>query len=53
MLLQKEVKVETNDTVETLSRRILDEEHNLLVKTVELFCKEQLTVKGRKVIIKE
>ena len=53
IILQKEVKVETNDTVETLSRRILDEEHDLLAKTVELFCKEQLTVKGRKVIIKE
>ncbi len=36
-----------------VSEKILAQEHEILAKTVELFCKEQLMVEGRKVIIKE
>jgi phosphoribosylglycinamide formyltransferase-1 len=53
IILQKEVKIELNETVEELSTKILAQEHDILVKTVELFCKGQLTVEGRKVIISE
>jgi len=53
IILQKEVEIEKNETVETLSNKILAEEHKMLVKTVELFCNEKLIVEGRKVIIKE
>ena len=53
IILQKAVPVLPNDTGETLSARILPEEHRLLVKSVQLFCEEKLRIKGNHVEIKE
>lgn len=52
IILQSAVPVQDNDTVSSLSARILEQEHVLLPRAVELFCQGRLKVMGRKVIIK-
>lgn len=51
IILQKSVKVKENDTEETLSKRILKQEHKIYSKTIRLFFENRLKIKGRKVII--
>lgn len=51
IILQKEVPVKPNDTVETLSARILTEEHVLLPKVVDLISQNKVKVVDRKVEI--
>ena len=51
IILQKAVPVYDDDTEETLSARVLKEEHRVLPEAVRLFCEDRLTVKGRKVYI--
>lgn len=51
ILLQKAVAVLDWDTEETLSSRILKQEHKLYPESVRLFAEGKITVKGRKVII--
>ncbi len=41
VILQKEVGVSDSDTVETLSARILEQEHTLYVEAVKLICQER------------
>ena len=54
IIAQKAVAVRTDDTPETLQRRIMEEaEWKLLPEAVRLFCEDRLTVEGRTVIIKE
>ena len=51
IIAQKHVIVSDNDTYETLSDRILEEEHILYPYCVKLFSERRLLVKGRKVVI--
>lgn len=51
IILQAAVPVLQDDTVESLAKRILAEEHRILPESVRLFCEGKLTVSGRKVII--
>jgi phosphoribosylglycinamide formyltransferase-1 len=51
IILQAAVAVRQDDTLESLSKRILAEEHRILPESVRLFCEEKITVAGRKVII--
>ena len=51
IILQKAVPVYDDDTEDTLSARILKEEHQLLIESVRLFCKDKIVIKGRKVYI--
>lgn len=51
IILQEVVPVDEEDTVETLSKKVLKVEHKILVEAVSLFCKGKLTVEGRKVKI--
>jgi phosphoribosylglycinamide formyltransferase-1 len=51
IILQKEVLVYQNDTGDTLADRILPFEHEILVKSVNLFCEDRLRVSGRRVLI--
>jgi len=51
IILQEAVPVKENDTAESLTKRILDVEHRIYPKAVELFCRGLLTVKDRKVVI--
>lgn len=54
IILQEVVPVYDEDTVETLSQRVLEVEHRILVEAVSLYCKNKLMVDGRKVkIVKE
>lgn len=53
IILQKAVSVLADDTVESLSERILVEEHKIYPLALELLAKGRLTVKGRQVIINE
>ena len=53
IILQKAVPVLADDTVESLSSRILVEEHKIYPLALELLAKGRLTVKGRQVIINE
>ena len=53
IIAQKAVEVRTDDTPETLQKRIMEEaEWKLLPEAVRLFCEDRLEVKGRTVIIK-
>ncbi len=53
IIAQKAVAVQTDDTPETLQRRIMEEaEWKLLPEAVSLFCQGRLSVEGRTVIIK-
>lgn len=51
IIMQKAVPVYDDDTEDTLSARILKEEHQILIESVKLFCQGKLMVKGRKVYI--
>lgn len=51
IIIQSKVKVLPNDTVETLYTRIYKEEHKILPKAVDLFCKDKLIIKNGKVKI--
>ena len=54
IIAQKAVAVRTDDTPETLQRRIMEEaEWKLLPEAVKLFCEDKLSVEGRTVIVKE
>ncbi len=51
IILQQAVSVKEDDTAETLSERILKEEHRLLPRAIQLFAEGRLTVVGRVVHI--
>lgn len=51
VILQEAVAVEPGDTEETLTRRILEREHELLPRTIQLFAEGRLKVEGRRVRI--
>lgn len=51
IVLQASVPVEVDDTVETLSARILVQEHRLYAEAVRLFAEGRLEIAGRRVIV--
>jgi phosphoribosylglycinamide formyltransferase-1 len=51
IILQAVVPVLDDDTVQTLSDRILDEEHRILPEAVQLFATGKLSVEGRRVAL--
>lgn len=54
IILQQAVAVLTDDTPETLQKRVMQEaEWKILPKAVSLFCGERLEVRGRTVLIAE
>src|SRR5207245_3971836 len=50
IIIQDIVKVNDNDTEETLSKRILRKEHQIYPKAIRLFCEGKIMVKGRKTV---
>ncbi len=52
IILQKTVPVLDNDTEETLSARILEQEHLAYPEAVRLFCEGRLQVDGRKTVVR-
>ena len=53
IILQAAVKVMPDDDKEKLAKRILDVEHQILPRTVDLFVQGRLKINGRKVVIKK
>ena len=53
IIIQRAVEVKEDDTEETLTKRILKEEHQIYPCAVQLFAQGRLTINGRRVIIKE
>lgn len=53
IIFQKVVEVKQDDDYKTLARRILEQEHPLLVKSCKYFCEDKLEVKGHMVYTKE
>ena len=51
IILQRAVEVKEGDTVDTLSSRILRQEHRLYPLAVKLFVEGKLSVNGRSVVI--
>jgi len=51
IILQTIVKVKSNDTEKTLSKRILVEEHKTYPEAVRLFAEKKIKIKGKKTII--
>ncbi len=52
IIIQATVPVMDNDTAESLSSRILKEEHRIYPEAIRLFCQGRLEVNGRKVVVK-
>lgn len=53
IILQASVTVEDDDTEETLSARILKEEHKIYPQAIQLYTEGRLEIIGRKVKIKQ
>ena len=51
IIIQEIVKINSNDTEKSLSKKILMKEHEIYPKAVELFAKKKISIKGRKVKI--
>jgi phosphoribosylglycinamide formyltransferase 1 len=52
IILQASVPIQPDDTEETLSARVLVEEHRLYPEAVRLFAEGRLTVVGRRVVVR-
>lgn len=53
VIMQEVVCIEEEDTIETLTEKIHQVEHQLLLKAVNMVLADKLVVNGRKVILKE
>lgn len=51
IILQAVVPVEQEDTVDSLSKRILEEEHRIYCEAIRLFCEGRLEIEGKRVLI--
>jgi phosphoribosylglycinamide formyltransferase-1 len=51
IVLQEAVPVQEDDTEDSLSARILEQEHKIYPRALQLFCEERLKVEGRRVLI--
>jgi phosphoribosylglycinamide formyltransferase 1 len=51
VIFQKAVKVKEGDNEESLSARILEQEHELYPEAVRMFCEGRLKIEGRRVSI--
>jgi phosphoribosylglycinamide formyltransferase-1 len=52
IIIQRCIPVEEGDDEETLSNRILVEEHRILTEAVRLFCEDRIRLAGRRVLIR-
>jgi len=53
IILQKAVEVRKSDSEETLSKRILEYEHQVLPRAIQLFAQNKIHIQNNKVYIKE
>ena len=52
IIIQSAVPVKEDDTEETLSARILEQEHHIYPLAIEFIAKDKLTIEGRRVKLK-
>lgn len=52
IIMQAAVEVKDDDTEETLAARVLEQEHIIYPKAIQLFVENRLKIVGRKVLIK-
>ena len=53
IILQEAVRIDENENLEQLEKKIHEAEHKIYPLAVKYFCKDELKIIGRKVIIKE
>ncbi|MCC3870115.1 phosphoribosylglycinamide formyltransferase [Terrisporobacter mayombei] len=53
IIMQKIVEVKQDDDAKKLAARVLDVEHEILTKSIAMFCENKLTVQGRRVYIND
>jgi len=53
IIMQETVEVEQDDDAKKLAARVLDVEHEILTKSIAMFCENKLTVQGRRVYIND
>jgi phosphoribosylglycinamide formyltransferase-1 len=53
ILVQRAVRVESDETVETLSARILEQEHRAYVEALRIVVSGKFRVEGRRVIVED
>ena len=51
IILQEAVKVEDDETLQSLQEKVLEIEHKILVEAVRLYCDKRLSIEGRHVKI--
>lgn len=53
IIMQKTIEVKQQDDAKTLAARVLHVEHEILTKSIAMFCEKKLIVKGRRVYIND
>lgn len=53
IIMQKTVEVKQDDDAKKLAARVLYAEHEILTKSISMFCENKLTVQGRRVYIND
>ena len=53
IIMQKTVEVKQDDDAKKLAKRVLEVEHEILTKSISMFCENKLTVNGRRVYIND
>ena len=51
IIMQAPVSINSEDDINSLSTKILQEEHKILIESVKLFCEDRLVIKNNKVVI--
>ena len=52
IIMQEQVKIEKNETIDSLKEKVQKAEQSIILKAIELFEKGKIEVKASKVIIK-
>ena len=53
IIMQKTVEVKQDDDAKKLAERVHEVEHEILTKSISMFCENKLTVNGRRVYIND
>ena len=53
IIMQKTVEVKQDDDIKKLAKRVLEVEHEILTKSISMFCENKITVQGRRVYIND
>ena len=52
IILQKEVKIDENETTDSLKKKVQKAEQEIILKAIELYDKGKIKVEGKRVVIK-